>query len=82
MRLAFTNIMKQNRFLQNKNTMSAHNHDDVLIRQTVGGKLQKKADKAKDELIRVAIFNTEIKGLSKEDAATKLGNAIKDALSD
>lgn len=82
MRRAFTNIMNQNHFLQNKNTMSAHNHDDVLIRQTVGRKLQKKADNAKDDAIRAAILNTDIRGLSKEDAAAKLKNAIDSALGD
>lgn len=60
--------------------MSAHNHDEEFIKQTVGKKLQKKADDLKDEKIRSAIMKTNIKGLSREEAAAKLKNAIDDAI--
>ena len=59
--------------------MSAHNHDEEFIKQTTGKKLQKKADDQKDEKIRSSILKTDIKGLSREEAAAKLKNAIDDA---
>jgi len=58
--------------------MSAHNHDEEFIKQTVGRRLQKKADEIKDEKIRNALLKANISGLSKDEANTKLKNIIDD----
>jgi len=73
--------------IQNKFTMSAHNHDEELIKQTIkkpsqkiGEKLQKKADDLKDERVRTALLNADIKGLSGDEAKAKLNNIVDEIL--
>jgi hypothetical protein len=65
---------------QNKLIMSTHNHDDEFIKQTVGKKLQKKADDLKDERVRNALLKADIKGLSRDDAKAKLYNIVDEIL--
>ena len=61
--------------------MSAHNHDEELIEQTiVGKKLQKKADDMKDEKLKNAILKADIKGLSRDAAMKKLTNIVNEIL--
>ena len=60
--------------------MSTHNHDDEFIKQTVGKKLQKKADDLKDERVRNALLKADIKGLSRDDAKAKLYNIVDEIL--
>jgi len=61
--------------------MSIHNHDEVLIKQTVIGKrLQKKADALKDEKIINALKNANVSGLSKGEAKAKLDNIVDEIL--
>ena len=62
--------------LQNKLTMSAHNHDEEFIKQTVGKKLQKKADDLKDEKVKKALLKADISGLTREQAKAKLNNIV------
>lgn len=56
--------------------MSAHNHDEELIQQTVGKRLQKKADDLKDEKIKNALIEADISGLSRNEAKAKLNNIV------
>jgi hypothetical protein len=67
--------------------MSAHNHDEELIKQTikrssqtVGEKLQKKADDLKDERVVNAILKADIKGLSRDEAKKRLNNIVEEIL--
>lgn len=67
--------------------MSAHNHDEVFIRQTIkkppkkiGEKLQKKVDDLKDKQVRNALLNADIKGLSRDEAKAKLDNIVDEIL--
>lgn len=61
--------------------MSAHNHDEEFIKQTVvGKKLQKKADDLKDERLKNAILKANIKGLSRDEAKAKLTNIVDEIL--
>lgn len=63
--------------------MSAHNHDEVFIRQTVvGRRLQRKANAAKDERIKNALLKADISGLSKSEAKAKLNNIVNEILND
>lgn len=52
--------------------MPPHN----FIKQTVGEKLQKKADDLKDEMVKNALLNADIKGLSRDEAKAKLKNIV------
>jgi len=52
-----------------------------VYRREMSVHLQNKADRAKDEKIVAAIMKTDVKGLSRREAATKLKNAIDDATS-
>lgn len=65
---------------QNKLIMSTHNHDDEFIKQTVGKKLQKKADDLKDEKIKNALIKADIKGLSRDEAKAKLNQIVDEIL--
>lgn len=63
--------------------MSAHNHDEEFIKKTirkapqsVGAKLQKKADDLKDEQVRNALLIADLKGISKDEAKAKLNNIV------
>lgn len=65
--------------------MSAHNHDEEIIKRLnkeseVVKALREKANKKLDETIVNAILHTDIKGLSKKEALKKLENAIDDAI--
>jgi hypothetical protein len=60
--------------------MSAHNHDEEFIKQTVGKKLQKKADKIKDEKVKIALVKADISGLTREEAKAKLNNIVDEIL--
>lgn len=53
--------------------MSAH-------KQTVGQKLQKKADDLKDEKIKNALIKADIKGLSRDEAKAKLNKIVDDEI--
>lgn len=64
------------RALKEVETMSAHNHDEEFIKQTVGKKLQKRADNLKDEMVKNAILKANIKGLSRGEAKAKLNNIV------
>lgn len=66
--------------LQNKLIMSARKHDEDLIRQTVGKKLQKKADDLKDEKVINALLKANISGLSRDEAKSKLKNIVDEIL--
>ena len=61
--------------------MSAHNHDEEIIKQRFGNtktgkRLQKKVDDKKDDALRDAILKTDISGLSKDAAKQKLKTVI------
>lgn len=56
--------------------MSAHNHDEEFIKQTVGKKLQKKADNLKDEKVKNALLKADISGLTSGEAKAKLKNIV------
>ena len=59
--------------------MSSHNHDEEIMKRfgaRTAQKLQKKADDAADEALRNVIRDTDISGLSREDAKRKLRDAI------
>lgn len=61
--------------------MSAHNHDEEIIKQRFGNtktgkRLQKKADAAFDEKLRLAIMKANISGLSRDAARQKLKDTL------
>lgn len=63
--------------------MSAHNHDEEIIRRMnqdskTAKALRKKADKRLNDTIVDAVLKIDIKGLTKEEALKKLENAIDD----
>ena len=60
--------------------MSAHNHDEEFIKQTVGQILQKKVDDMKDEKVKNALIKADIKGLSRGEAKAKLKNIVDEIL--
>jgi hypothetical protein len=60
--------------------MSAHNHDEELIKQTIGKKLQKKADDLKDEKVKNTLAKADISGLSRDKAKAKLYKIVDEIL--
>ena len=56
------------------------NKQSKSLLQTVGEKLQKKADDLKDERVRTALLNADIKGLSGAEAKAKLNNIVDEIL--
>ena len=59
--------------------MSAHDHDEEIMKQfgtKTAKKLQKKADDAADEKIKQKILSTDISGLTRDEAKAKLKNAV------
>lgn len=60
--------------------MSAHNHDEEIMRRfntRTGKSLQEKSDESLDNKIVEAILNCDISGLSKKDARAKLDGVIE-----
>lgn len=63
--------------------MSAHNHDEDIMKQfgtKTAQRLQKKADDLKDEKVRTALLNADIKGLPRAEAKAKLNNIVDEIL--
>lgn len=61
--------------------MSAHNHDEEIIKQRFGNTktgngLQKKVDDKNDNALRTAILQTDISGLSRDEAKQRLKTVI------
>lgn len=67
------------RALKEVETMSAHNHDEQIMKRfgtNTAKELQKKSDDSVDEKIKQAILSADISGLSRDDAIKKLKNAV------
>lgn len=67
--------------------MSAHNHDDEIIRNMnkdskTAERLRKKVDRIKNSKIVDAVLNCNISGLSKEEARRKLDKAIENSVNE
>lgn len=65
--------------------MSAHKHDEEIIKRNFGntskGKaIQKKVDDQKDEQVRDALLKADIKGLSRDQAKKKLYSIVDSIL--
>lgn len=65
--------------------MSAHNHDEEIIKRfgtKTAKALQQKADDLKDEKVKNALIKADISGLSRDEARAKLKNIVDEILSE